>query len=133
MSLALLHTDRKRDAWAKSQVNAERVGVAGLYAGGGHVEHPIVTGPAEGNARDIIGAGFVHVANLYGVCLSARLTIAILGDKRSGIVHAASRGRPPIFAGARLVAQIEFGDAAAEVDASVILAGIELKGLVEIS
>jgi len=64
---------------------------------------------------------------------NARLFLAILGDEPSGIVHAAGRGRPPVFAGARLVVQIEFGDAAAEVDASIILAGIELEGLVEIS
>jgi hypothetical protein len=63
LSLALLHSDRKEDL-AVLQVDAERVGVAGLYAGGGHVEHPFVTGPAEGNVRDIIGPGFVHVANL---------------------------------------------------------------------
>jgi len=55
-----------------------------------------------------IGAGFVYVANLYGVCLSARLLLAILGDERSGIGRAAGRGHPPVLAGAGLVAQIEF-------------------------
>jgi len=55
-----------------------------------------------------IGAGFVYVANLYGVCLSARLLLAILGDERSGIGRAPARGHPPVLAGAGLVAQIEF-------------------------
>jgi hypothetical protein len=39
---------------------------------------------------------------------SGRLLLAILGDQRSGIVRAAGRGRPPVLAGAGLVAQIEF-------------------------
>ena len=38
--------------------------------------------------------------------LSVRLILAMFGDKRSGIGHAAVRGHPPVLTGADLVAQI---------------------------
>src|SRR5437667_12437505 len=52
-------------------------------------------------------AGFVYVANLYGVCLSARLLLAILGDERSGSGRAPPRGRPPVLARPGLLAPLD--------------------------
>src|SRR5438874_4047846 len=59
----LLHTDRKHDAWAKSQVNAERIGIARGQIAGVHIKVPLSTSKGEGNVRNSGLARFVHLLN----------------------------------------------------------------------
>ena len=60
---ALLRTYRKHDTWPKSQVDAERVGIARSQIAGIHVKVPLPTSKGEGNVRNSGITRFVHLFN----------------------------------------------------------------------
>src|SRR5258707_857334 len=59
----LFRTGAKVDEAAVLQRDAVGVSVVLLQVGGGHVEHPLITSPAEGDIRDIVVRNFVYVVN----------------------------------------------------------------------
>src|SRR5439155_20007012 len=63
LSAALPQGDRKADKRAICQVDMQRIGVACVQVGGGHVKVPHPTSIGKGSVRDIIVDGFVHVVH----------------------------------------------------------------------
>src|SRR5437016_8979090 len=60
---ALLRAGRKVDEVAILQGDAVLVGGVLLQVGGGHVEYPEATAPAERTVRDIVVSSFIYVVN----------------------------------------------------------------------
>src|SRR5438552_6705741 len=63
LSPALLRAGRKVDEVAILQGDAVLVGGVLLQVGGGHVEYPEATAPAERTVRDIVVSSFIYVVN----------------------------------------------------------------------